>query len=393
MTKIVELNIGANQYYGYNTGTGTGSSNHFTATDSEGVPSDTWEPGILADDYQLIDSAGTAFPISANTATVLNVIGTPATGTYKILPLAHLTGFVGGTSLLLDASKIDVDWMNAVLTIQRPVSQSSQKAQYNANNSYTWEPLTRIIVENTTGNFDAALKAGDIMKLNGQDYTLMMSPDGGNQAVINPSPEPPISGTMVCYKTYKEYGINLKKISHNVSIEGWLVNDYVHHPDWTVKLYAEEKAELLYRIVGANAGTVDFANLVFREDSYLRGRYARFVPGDSGDGLGGVNTWTDTDKDWTVDEWTGFELIDKYQIRYPIVSNTDTVLTTTGGTPANGDYTITSAQQGCMACTKMKISDNTKVVAPVRGGGDGVDRDQHVDKLLVSLSFKFINPK
>jgi len=220
-----------------------------------------------------------------------------------------------------------------------------------------------------------------------------MLPPVGNQAIINPTPTPPTSGTMTCYKTQKEYGINLKKISHNVSVEGWLTNDYVHHPSWTTKLYAEEKAELLYRIVGANAGTIDFTNLVFRENSYLRGKYARFVTGDSGKkGVGTLDTFTDTNKNWTDDEWVGYVLIDENRIRYPITDNDATTLTI-DGTPEDGEYTISEDGnvQGCMACTKMKISDNTKVVAPVRGGGDGTD--QHVDKLLVSLSFKYVDPK
>jgi len=136
MTKIVELNIGANQYYAGCSGTGTGTLNTFE------VSAPIWKEGMLDDNYQLIDSVGTAFTISHNTTDTLEVVGTPANGAYTLIPLSHKTGFIGGTSLILDASKIDVDWMNAVLTIQRPVSKSTQKTGYNEGDAYTYDPVT-----------------------------------------------------------------------------------------------------------------------------------------------------------------------------------------------------------------------------------------------------------
>jgi hypothetical protein len=383
MAKTVELNTQATDYSAGDSGTGTGGTNTFTISPAK------WKVGLWAGRFKLIDSAGSSFNISSNSTTVLTVTGTPATGAYTILPI--ITGFVGGTSLLLEADKIDVDWMNAILSIQRPVSKTTQKTPINNGNAFTYNESTsgRGIVVNTSGTFDTSLKSGDAIVLNGVEYTMMIAPSS-NLAFINPSPTPPASGTLVCFKTQKDYGINLKKIQLNISVDGWLTNDYVHHTDYTTKYYAEEKAELLYKITGANAGNSDFANLAFRENSYLRSRYCRFVKADSGtSGTGTLNTMTDTTKAWTVNEWTGYTLTDLYGVQFTIASNTATALTVTG-TPNSGAYKISSAVNGCMACTRMKISDNTKGCAPVRGG-EGTD--QHVDKLYVSLSFRYQDPK
>lgn len=383
--RTVELNTGASDYSSGDSGTGTGALNTFTISPAK------WKSGLWAGRFKLIDSTGSSFTITANSTSVLTISGTPATGTYKILPI--VTGFIGGTSILLEAEKIDVDWMNAILSIQKPISKTTQKTPLNNGNSFTYNPITKVQIINTTTTFDTSLKQGDVIVLNGVEYTMQIPPSG-NIAFIIPEPTPPASGTLVCFKTQKDYGVNLKKIQHNVSVDGWIVNDHVHHPDYSTKYYAEEKATLLFEITGANAGNADFANLAFRENSYLISKYIRFANGDSGTGTGTLNTLTDIRKSWTTNEWAGYVLTDSNKVQFVIVSNTATALTVTlnggSGTPSTGLYKITSAINGCMACTRMKISDNTKGCAPVRGG-DGIM--QHVDKIYVSLSFRYQDPK
>ena len=62
---------------GYESGTGTGASNSFTDSTKDWM-TDQWE------NFKLTDSASTTFTITSNTATVLTVSGTPASGTYTI---------------------------------------------------------------------------------------------------------------------------------------------------------------------------------------------------------------------------------------------------------------------------------------------------------------------
>ena len=299
------------------------------------------------------------------------------------------TGFIGGDSISLDGTKIDIDWMNAILSIQKPVSQTTTKTSVNNNNAYTYAAVGGVgLITNGTTTFDTSLKQGDVIVLNGVEYTLQMSPSGNTCYILTP-PVPAASGFLTCYKMPKDYGINLKKIQHNITVEGWLTNDYVHSPSLAIKLYAEEKVERLYKICGANGGNPNFANIVLRDNSYLTNKFVRFVPlTDNGTGTGALNSFTDGTKSWTVNAWAGSTLIDKNLAKFTIASNTGTVLTVTG-TPATGAYTVTSTVTGRMACTRMKISDTTASSAPLRISGT----TQMADKIFASLSFRYTEPK
>ena len=391
VAKTVELNISGTAYASGGTWTnGTGSSGKFTISPAQ------FSQGSLAGKFNLIDKNEVVFLIQANKIVTgndeLTVTGTPANtlgDTYKIVPIAGYSGFYGGTSLILDAEKIDADWMNSILTITRPVSKTTQKTPVNNGNRYTY---ANYLVTNTTGAFDTSLKAGDVIKLEGVEYAIMMSPIS-NTIAINPIPLPAASGTLVCYKMQKEYGVNLKKFQLNISVDGWLTNDYVHHPEYAVKRYAEEKAADLFQIAGVKGGDSDYANLVFRENSYLGGRYCRFVSAESGTSTSvSVGALTDTSKAWATNQWVGYTLTDSNSVQFAITANIASALTVTGGsgTPKSGGYKITNAVNGCMACTRMKLSDTTKACAPLRGG-DGATH--HVDKIYASLSFRAIEPK
>jgi hypothetical protein len=177
-------------------------------------------------------------------------------------------------------------------------------------------------------------------------------------------------------------------------VDGWITNDNVHHTDYTTKKYVEEKAEDLYIVTGANAGNPNFANLAIRDNSFLVGKFMRFANSDSGTGTGSASTMTDTKKAWTTNEWAGYVLTDSKKIVFDITSNTNTALTVTlnggVGTPTTGAYAITLAVLGCLACTKLKLTDSAKESAPLRGGGSAVQR---MDKMRVTLTFKYQDPK
>ena len=303
------------------------------------------------------------------------------------------TGFIGGTSVIIDGTKIDIDWMNSILSVQKPVSQTTTKTSYNNNNDYTYAALPGVsgigVITNTTTTFSTELKSGDVIVLNGVEYPMQIAPSANLCYILN-NPIPAASGKLVCYKMPKDYGINLKRIQHNITVEGWLTNDYVHHPSLATKYYAEKKVDLLYEICGANGGNPDFANIVLRENSYLTNKYVRFVPlTDSGTGTGALNSFTDGTKTWTTNIWASSILTDKNKAKFTIASNTGTVLTVSG-TPATGSYSITSAITGRMACTRMKISDTTGSSAPIRIEAPPIQR---VDKIFVSLSFRYTEPK
>lgn len=63
-------------------------------------------------------------------------------------------------------------------------------------------------------------------------------------------------------------------------------------------------------------------------------------------GVGGVNTFTVSTANWTVDEWINFCLIDSLDDEFLITSNTATVLTVVG-TPASGSWSIYPAFSQC----------------------------------------------
>ena len=146
MTKTVEINVGATNYSVGDNGTGTGTLN--TLTDN----AKSWINDYWNSNYLLIDSAGTSFSITDTTLHAVIVSGTPATGAYVIVPkhsgffslnpTSYRTPAPECVTVLLDADSVEIDWTNMLLSIQRPVSKTSQTTPYNASAAYTYSPLT-----------------------------------------------------------------------------------------------------------------------------------------------------------------------------------------------------------------------------------------------------------
>ncbi len=94
----------------------------------------------------------------------------------------------------------------------------------------------------------------------------------------------------------------------------------------------------------------------------------------------GVGTATDGGAAWTVNQWAGYYFNDSAGHKYPILSNTATVLTldTTGlpGTPTAGAYTITNDDalttgKSLASLSEHSIMKPAKWLVEVKVGGTG----------------------
>lgn len=211
-------------------------------------------------------------------------------------------GFDAGTTVTIDSAKITGKWRNPVLQIVKPLSPSNQTTAYNNGDSFTSSGYT---ITNTTGSFNSAVKAGDIIVISSVEYKIYSMP-AANQAVV--TRDPPASGTLAVYKGITTYMVNLKKVTETVTVDGYLVNDYTNHPSLGTKKYVEEKMVDLFTIIGDSGNTSGLFSMVWREDDMLTGRYVRQV-------LCTDFTWDDTAKtESPIYTTSGMEHIDKIRV-------------------------------------------------------------------------------
>jgi hypothetical protein len=179
--------------------------------------------------------------------------------------------------VIIDAYKISVDWSNALLSVSKPLGKTNQTAVFNPTSSgftASGNTITLPGGADPANSIDSAIGVGDVLKISGTDY-MIMTKTSATSVVVTPTP--PASGTISnAYKASKNLIQDLKRTTEVISIDGYIVNDYIHESALSTKYYAEEKAAMLMKIIGDTVGSADMANLALRNDALYTGRYMAF---------------------------------------------------------------------------------------------------------------------
>lgn len=298
----------------------------------------SWETNEWAS-FVLRDSGANDFIIISNDSDTLTVSGTPTSGAYSVIRGYFLSGlnknaFYGDRTFTGENIWNDIQTINPNGTTIRYTDLSPVRTNLRSND-------TRL-----SKDFDATLSAGVPT-----DTTISVETTEGiidePGVVLIFDGVPSFSGTagfviskITAYYYYAGVTGNTLtgiKFLYATSEIGAAGLDGVYPKGRRVYFIRKMKVDSTTGFASQNANISIGSEII----PYAYTDATHFQIGEAGNGTAALNSFTDGTQSWPTDCWTGYVLVvDGTGVgRFPIISNTGTVLTVSG-TPITGDYII-----------------------------------------------------